>query len=303
LLQLRNDCVNSANSRKRIHIIWAVQVDLWWATLCVASAFNLAAWGLAARSFRRQAADMDPALRARRQWQLVLSAVFVLVCAFRSIYPRADVQRICLHDTWWSSVLVGRSAATIAELSFVAQWVLWLRELCDGTRARFAAVVAAVLLPLIMTAEVFSWYATLSTSYLGNAVEESLWTIGATSLVLAAVSLRRHVPPRHQTLLGALILVGSAYVAFMCMVDVPMYVTRWLADEAVGRHYLSLGAGLADISSRWVVTRAWDQWRTEIPWMSLYFSGAVWTSIALVRAPAAQPRARARATVAAVAAR
>jgi len=271
-----------------------VLVDIWWAILCAISAVNLVAWALAARSFRRQAADMDPALRSRRQWQLVLSAIFVFVCAFRSIYPRADVQRICLHDSWWSSVLVGRSAATVAELCFVGQWVLWLRELVDGTRARFAAVVAGLLLPLILTAEIFSWYATLSTSYLGNSVEESLWTVSATLLVLAAVSLRRHIPPRPQVLMGALILVGSAYVAFMCMVDVPMYVTRWLADEAVGRHYLTLGAGLADISSRWVVTRAWDEWHTEIPWMSLYFSGGVWTSIALVRAPAVERRVRAR---------
>src|SRR6185369_10908846 len=165
------------------------------------------------------------------------------------------------------------------------------RELVTDRRARFARFVSCVLLPLIAIAEACSWYATLTTSYLGNSFEESLWALSAALLVLAAVSLRRHVPARHQTLLGALIVLGTFYVGFMCTVDVPMYVNRWLADEAAGRRYLSIGAGLIDVSTRWVVTRSWDDWRTEMPWMSLYFSVAVWTSISLVNAPAAERRA------------
>jgi hypothetical protein len=40
---------------------------------------------------------------------LLLCAAYVFGCAFRSFLPRADVQRICLFDTWLSSVVVGRS--------------------------------------------------------------------------------------------------------------------------------------------------------------------------------------------------
>ncbi len=43
---------------------------------------------------------------------LLLCAAYVFGCAFRSVLPRADVQRICLFDTWLSSVVVGRSVAT-----------------------------------------------------------------------------------------------------------------------------------------------------------------------------------------------
>jgi hypothetical protein len=265
-----------------------MRVNVWWAALCVISAVNAGAWALTWRGHRRRTATMDPALRARRRWQLVFSGVFMAVCAFRSVFPRADVQRICLLDSWLSSVLIGRSAATIAELCFVAQWVLLLRELASGARARFATAVAALLLPLIAVAELCSWCATLTTSYLGNAFEESLWTISAVLLVLAAISIRRHASPRHRSLLTATILIGSAYVIFMCTVDVPMYVSRWLADQAAGRRYLSLGAGLADVSRRFIVTRSWDEWRTEIPWMSFYFSAGVWTSLALVRMPFAE---------------
>jgi len=52
----------------------------------------------------------DPALPIRRR-QLMLSAPFVFGCAFRSIFPRADVQRICVIDSWMSAVAIGRTVA------------------------------------------------------------------------------------------------------------------------------------------------------------------------------------------------
>ena len=36
---------------------------------------------------------------------------------------------------------------------------------------------------------------------------------------------------------------------------------------------------------RWVVSHSWDIWKTEVVWMSLYFSVAVWLSVALIHAP------------------
>jgi hypothetical protein len=39
--------------------------------------------------------------------------------------------------------------------------------------------------------------------------------------------------------------------------------------------------GLRDASTRWVVTRDLAAWKDEIAWMSLYFSAAVWASLAL----------------------
>jgi hypothetical protein len=39
--------------------------------------------------------------------------------------------------------------------------------------------------------------------------------------------------------------------------------------------------GLRDASTRWVVTRDFAHWKDEIAWMSLYFTAAVWASLAL----------------------
>jgi len=54
-------------------------------------------------SRRRQPSEHPKAIFAIEPLAL-LSAVYVFGCAFRSILPRADVQRICLFNTWLSSV-------------------------------------------------------------------------------------------------------------------------------------------------------------------------------------------------------
>jgi hypothetical protein len=38
---------------------------------------------------------------------------------------------------------------------------------------------------------------------------------------------------------------------------------------------------LRDASTRWVVTHDLAEWKDEIVWMSLYFTAAVWASLAL----------------------
>jgi hypothetical protein len=75
----------------------------------------------------------------------------------------------------------------------------------------------------------------------------------------------------------------------MYLVDVPMYWSRWLADESTGRHYLSLVQGALDVFSHRVVSHRWADWKNEVLWMSLYFSVAVWISISLIHAPKPEP--------------
>jgi hypothetical protein len=60
-----------------------------------------------------------------------------------------------------------------------------------------------------------------------------------------------------------------------------MYLGRWQADLADGSKPLGALEGLHDARTRWVVTHDFAQWKDEIAWMSLYFSAAVWASLAL----------------------
>jgi hypothetical protein len=84
---------------------------------------------------------------------LFLCAAYVFGCAFRSFLPRADIQRICLFDTWLSSATVGRSIATVAEICFAAQWAIILRQMGTMTGADITLSAARVIVPLILIAE------------------------------------------------------------------------------------------------------------------------------------------------------
>jgi hypothetical protein len=264
--------------------VWA-----WWAALCAVSVLNIWGWRLSAAALVRRKALAQPEVYLFQRRQLLLSAVYVLGCAFRSFLPRADVQRIGLFDSWVSSVIVGRSVATVAELCFVAQWALLLHRIATEANARYSVLLSRLLVPLIVVAELCSWHAVLTTSFLGNAIEESIWALCAGLVIVSLLALWPSSRPSHRPFLAAALVLGVAYVTFMVTVDVPMYVSRWLADEANGREYLSLGQGLWDVGARWTVTFDWEAWRTEIPWMTLYFSVGVWCSIALVHTPRFEP--------------
>jgi hypothetical protein len=266
------------------------EVFSWWTVLCTVAGLNIAAWLVSASAVSRGRTLLAAGDHAERQLQLLLSAGYVFGCAFRSFVPVYDVPRLCLFDSWLASVVVGRSVATIAELCFVAQWALLLRRASRDTGSAVGKAAASVMVPLIVVAETCSWYAVLTTSNLGHVMEESLWGLCAAMLVASLIAIWPRCARRHRPLLALWCVAGVAYVVFMFLVDVPMYWSRWLADEAMGRQYLSLAQGAADISGRWVVSHRWEDWRSEVTWMSLYFSVAVWISIALVHVPAPRPR-------------
>lgn len=272
----------------------SAEIFWWWFFLCTVAGFNILAWTLTAAALERRQASLTPEEYDLRRLQLLLSAGYVLGCAFRSALPVYDVQRFVLVDTWLSSVIVGRSVATFAELCFAAQWALLLREFSRATASNIGRTAAMVMVPLIAIAELFSWYAVLTTSNLGHVIEETLWAIAAGLLVSSLIAIWPRSSARLRPLLAAWCVAGTAYIAFMFLVDVPMYWSRWLADEASGRSYLSLAQGLIDVSERWIVSHRWQDWQHEIAWMSLYFSVAVWLSIALVHAPVPAPASEAR---------
>lgn len=267
----------------------SASVVSWWSFLCAVACLNVLAWLLSAALLHRRQAVLGPEAFALRRLQLLLSAGYVFGCAFRSVLPVYDVQRLCLFDTWLSSVVVGRSVATVAELCFVAQWARLLREASHATDSAVGRTASALMVPLIAVAEICSWYSVLTTSNLGHVAEESIWGLCAALLVSSLAALWPRCAPALRPLLAAWCLAGVAYVAFMFFVDVPMYWARWLADEAAGRRYLGFSDGLLDVSARWVVSHRWEDWQSEVTWMSLYFSVAVWLSIGLIHAPVPRP--------------
>jgi hypothetical protein len=205
---------------------------LWWFLLCAVSALNVLALTFSAAALRRRHPALSDELYVARRWQLLLAAGYVFGCAYRCAFPVFGVQHQVLTDSWLSSVIVGRSLATFAELCFVTQWALLLWEIAGATASRTARTAALALVPMIPIAETFSWYSVLTTSNVGHVVEESLRGLRAVLFVLGLASVWTSCPRRLRPLLAAACAAGSAYVVFMFTVDVPMYWSRWLADEA-----------------------------------------------------------------------
>jgi hypothetical protein len=258
-------------------LAWSNPVAIWWGFLVTVSGANIVLLLLLHRWFRA----VDQHNVYRMELLLLLCSAYVFGCAFRSVLPRADVQRICLFDTWLSSVVVGRSVATIAEVCFAGQWAIVLRQLATVSKADTARNISSAIVPLIVFAELSSWYAVLTTNYLGNAIENSIWAV--TFLLIAAALLRLSIEFHGvvRLAIGTAIVGIAGYLTFLLVVDVPMYFDRWHADVAAGKRFLDVLAGVIDASARWTVTYDIDHWKDELAWMALYFSAAVWSSLAL----------------------
>jgi len=245
----------------------------WWLALCAAALVNPALWLGSARR-------LSPAATASRRWMLWLAAIYVLGCGFRSVLPMIDAPRLCLHDNWISRIAVGRTIATIAELSFTLEWALLLREAAADSRA--AALASRAIVPIIVAAEVFSWSAVLSANYLLHAVENSLWTLAAAIVLAALVSLRPRAEGASRRFLDAACVAAAIYIAYMAIEDVPMYLSRW---RAAGGFTVPLDEGLRTALERCVVRLEWSAWREDATWLTLYFTLGVWISCALPHAP------------------
>jgi hypothetical protein len=254
----------------------------WWhGSLRAIAVLNIGLWSLCAIALIRGYPSSRASTDAASYLQLLLSAGYVAGCAYRSFLPVIDIPRIVLVDSRVSSVLVGRSVATLAELCFAAQWALVLHRAAALVGSPLVLAVSLTVVPLIVLAELCSWYAVLTTGQRAHAAENSLWGLAA-ALVVACVLVIG--PQRLPALYTPVIAGGLAYVAFIFFYDVPMYWSRWRVDQANGHQQLSIAEGMADVCSRWLVSYHWDHWRSEIPWMSLYFTFGVWSSIWLVYA-------------------
>jgi hypothetical protein len=261
-------------------VVWDNSVAIWWLFLVTVSMANVALWFVLHRHFRKRSLNLRLGV-LRVELMVLLCAAYVFGCAFRSVLPRADVQRICLFDTWLSSVAVGRSVATIAEICFVLQWAIVLRQLAVMVKSDTVRNISSAIVPLIVLAECLSWYSVVTTSYLGNTVENSLWAVSFLLIAVALARLATEFRGVARLAIGVAIVGIAGYLVFLAAIDVPMYFARWQEDFANGKALLGLLGGLHDVSTRWVVTHDVANWRDEMAWMALYFSVAVWSSLAL----------------------
>ena len=247
----------------------------WWHFFCAVSIGNIVLWSLAAWGLPWES-------DVYQSKQLVLSGLFVAACAFRSILPRIDLERMCLWDSPLSSVIVGRTVATVAELCFAWQCALLLFKLSAQTGSSAISTIGLALLPIVVVAELACWFAVATLNNIGHAVEELLWSIMVGLVASALVIYWRYtagVPPMWVAI-GLIACAGTAFL--ILVVDIPLYIKRWRIGKRTGLRYLRVVEGFKDAVVRRRVTQTSEDWREEVLWMSLYFSAGVWVSLAII---------------------
>lgn len=247
----------------------------WWQLLCAVSVGNILLWSIAARGLSWEGDGY-------RSQQLALSGLFVAACAFRSFLPRVDLERICLWDVALSSVMIGRTIATIAEFCFAWQCTLLLFKLAALTGSSAISTIGLTLLPIIVVAELACWIAVTTLNHIWHAVEELLWSIMVGLVAIALVLYGKYLAGALPIWVPIGLFACAGTAVLIVAVDIPLYISRWRTARRAGLRYLRVVDGLKDAVVRRRVTRTADGWRNEVLWMSLYFSAGVWLSLGIV---------------------
>jgi hypothetical protein len=142
----------------------------WWRALSVLGIANVCLW-LAIWQF-------SPISDPYHSLQLALSGVYVVVCAYRSVFPRVDLERLVVVDSTFSSIFLGRSFATIAEICFGVQLGLLVYQLGGYAGLPWVQHAAWVITLCTVVAQAFCWHSILTLNHITQAVESLLWAVG-----------------------------------------------------------------------------------------------------------------------------
>jgi hypothetical protein len=254
------------------------QTLVWWSCLKGIALFNLGLWIFTA------VAAPNVSHNPSAQWHRLLSLIYTTVCAFRSFYPRVDLERVVMVDHWLSSIVLGRSSATLAELACAVQVGLFLWDVGDNHGLHWPRYVGVAIVPLIFIAQCCCWAGVLTLDHMWHASEESLWAICA--LLVAGVSVEMYyfeIASCWAAGLATMLCATLFYVT--AVVDVPMYLRRASSLSSSSnkrKQFRSFSEGIRSATFDRMPTGTWDVWMHEVGWMTPYFSLAVWGSIGLV---------------------
>tara|TARA_B100000941_G_C28445448_1_gene522037 strand:- start:312 stop:1163 length:852 start_codon:yes stop_codon:yes gene_type:complete len=235
-----------------------------------------------------------------------LIGIYLFVSIFRSYYPKKEVEKVCLYDHFMSKPVVGRTIATIAEISLILALIHIFKEISFdiyqmNTNINF---VLNITLILIIVAQISCWMSVITEHFLFNLVEESLWTITFTIYtIISAINFynitESNPKLNHISLFCKLsIPLFITYVLYMLLIDLPLYSKKWNTidknkDKRItwNEFYNDIHKHLAENSLYQKIMKitncskfetSWEEWSDEVPWMIGYFVIIGWVLIILV---------------------
>lgn len=159
-------------------------------------------------------------------------------------------------------------------------------------------------------------YSVLTRDQRAHAVEETIWLLSGAAVALEVTRSPEVLDIGANKFKRGVRWCCPPYIMFMALVDVPMYVHRAREDMQLGTtfstfrwcilfvefQYFSVyngieivnvfpqedtppREGLTEVASCAIVTQTTEYWVQEMPWMSGYFSFAVWIAVWLCNNP------------------
>lgn len=247
----------------------------WWLSMCLSSCIN---------SFLLY--NIKPITKGEK-YSKILSSLFLFSTTVRAVFPRIDVERICFFDSFISSTLVGRSLATIGEISFAIQITLYLLTISKNLGINKYNISLYLFPIMIVIAQGFCWTGVITKKQINHCIEESIWMLSVAFLLIPTfiTLLRKTKQTWTQYVFISVIILSIMYVLFMAFVDIPMYYKRYNNDEKKNIKYLTFTEGLKDCMSCNTITRKWETWKEDSYWMFGYFTIATLISILMIKSP------------------
>ena len=215
-------------------------------------------------------------------YNYIASCIFISSCAIRSFFPRIDGKRICFFDCWISYPLVGRICATFGELAFIYQLTVITKSFAYQLNSSKIYYSMNIIMCLIFNAQIFCWYGVLYQKNIMHVIEESIWMFSIAYIGLCYLyfyNLIKNINLKTYFLLA--FICTSIYTIFMLFVDIPMYYKREQNEFKI-INYKSLYENVQDMASCTQISRSYNVWKDEIPWMTGYFIGATLLSINII---------------------
>jgi hypothetical protein len=183
------------------------------------------------------------------------------------------------------------SAASVAEVVWAYQFLATLQSLRHASPLQLGQSVGyagKIALFFAVIAEGFSWTNLITTNNVWAVVEQALWS-GLFAVFGFAFLRIMYTWTDHPFSYRVLALLLFAMSIEQCYEAFGLYLRRYLDDEQNGVEYNSLVEGFKNLCSCTVVDKSLESWMADLPWMTGYFTVAVWSSIWMTISPIPKP--------------
>ena len=270
----------------------------WWTFLIIISIFNILFISIYAFTHK---------LNNKQLLIFVFAFIFSIVCAIRSFYPTKYTEKTCFLKTKYYTPFVIRVLATVAELTYILLFVYIFIYIIKNIKSianinlDYLKKYVYLVIPIVILAEVFSWLGSITEYQLWNVSEEILWFLSSIILIVISLYILKNIKHIKTNkirsiyyLLSGIVPIATIFATFMIVVDIPMYIRRWIKGEKIKskslnqifnefkiKHRKNFDNKINDFRQCKKVDKSLNTWKNEIPWLTGYFTIGVWTTFVL----------------------